>query len=183
MPELPLKQKAIIGLENGSLGKSGDVDLPSLEEDMILVKNMAVACNPSDTKFVGKLGTPGAIAGMDFAGEVVAIGSRVQTARPIKVGDRVCGAVLGMDPIRPAVGAFAEFVGAADIVTLKIPEHMSFEQAACLGGSGLSTIGLALYKSLQVPGTPKYPAEKPVDVLVYGGSSATGTLAIQLLKL
>jgi NADPH:quinone reductase-like Zn-dependent oxidoreductase len=183
MPELPLKQKAIIGLEDGTLGVSDDVDIPSLKEDMLLVKNRAVACNPSDTKFVGKLGCPGAIAGMDFAGEVVAVGSKYHKATGIKVGDRVSGAVLGMDPDRPTVGAFAEFVGAADTVTLKIPENWSFEQAACLGGSGPSTIGLALFKSLKVPGTPNCPAEKPVDVLVYGGSSATGTLAIQLLKL
>ena len=180
--KLPLKQKAIIGLEDGSLGISHDVDLPRLEDDMILIKNKAVALNPSDTKFVGKLGIPGAVAGMDFAGEVVAIGSKCQTATHIIIGDRICGAVLGMDPLRPRVGAFADFVGAADIAAMKIPDYMTYEQAATLG-SGISTIGLALFKSLQVPGTPKNPAKKPVDVLVYGGSSSTGALAIQLLKL
>lgn len=180
--KLPLKQKAIIGLEDGSLGISHDVDLPRLEEDMILIKNKAVALNPSDTKFVGKLGIPGAVAGMDFAGEVVATGSKCQTATHINIGDRICGAVLGMDPLRPRVGAFADFVGAADIAAMKIPEYISYEQAATLGSS-ISTIGLALFKSLQVPGTPKNPAKKPVDVLVYGGSSSTGALAIQLLKL
>ena len=182
MLSLPLKQKAIIGLKNGDLGVSNDVDIPTLEDDMILVKNKAVALNPSDTKFVGRLGCPGAVAGMDYAGEVLAVGSKYQTAADIKVGDRVCGAVLGMDPDRPNVGAFAEYVGAADIVTMKIPEIMSYEQAATLG-SGISTIGLALFKSLQVPGTPRSPAEKSVDVLVYGGSTSTGVLATQLLKL
>lgn len=80
------------------------------------------------------------------------------------------------------MGAFAAIVGAADITTMKIPDGMSYEEAASLG-SGMGTIGLALFRSLKVPGSPTEPAEKPVDVLVYGGSTSTGTLAIQLIKL
>ena len=179
---MPVLNTAIVGLEDGTLGIRHDVPLPSLEDDMLLVRNHAIALNPIDTKMVGSLGTPGAVAGMDFAGEVVAIGPKVKTAVPIRVGDRVCGAVPGMHAPTPHVGAFATVVGAPDVTTVKIPEHMSYEEAASLG-SGLGTIGLALFRSLQVPGTPMAPAEKPVDVLVYGGSTATGTLAIQLLKL
>lgn len=182
MAHLPLKQSAIIALSDGVLGLDHNVSVPALEDDMILVRNAAVALNPIDTKMVGKLATHGAVAGMDFAGEVIAIGPKVQTAVPIKVGDRVCGAVPGMHSLTPNVGAFAEFVGATDLVTMKIPDYMSFEQGASLG-SGIGTIGLALFKSLDVPGSPKSPATRPVDVFVYGGSTATGTLAIQLLKL
>jgi NADPH:quinone reductase-like Zn-dependent oxidoreductase len=68
------------------------------------------------------------------------------------------------------------------VVTLKVPDHISPEQGASLG-SGIGTIGIALFKSLQVPGTPESPAIVPKSVLVYGGSTATGTLAIQILKL
>ncbi|KAE8154020.1 zinc-binding dehydrogenase family oxidoreductase [Aspergillus avenaceus] len=182
MPGHLLKQTAIIGSDDGNLKLSDDVDVPQLEDDMILVKNVAVALNPIDAKMVGKLATPGAIAGMDFAGQVVAIGPNVRTATPIQVGDRVCGAVPGMHSLTPTVGAFAQFVGAADITTMKIPDGMTFQEGASLG-SGIGTIGLALFKSMNVPGTPKCPSEKPVDVLVYGGSTTTGTLAIQLLKL
>ncbi|EAW08949.1 zinc-binding alcohol dehydrogenase family protein [Aspergillus clavatus NRRL 1] len=182
MTELPSKQRAIVALDDGSLDLRNDVEVPVLEEDMILIKNAFVALNPIDSKMVGKLASPGAIAGMDFAGEVVSIGSKVQTAAPIKLGDRVCGTVPGMHSLTPTVGAFAEFVGATDLTTIKIPEGMSFEQAATLG-SGIGTVGLALFRSLDVPGSPKSPSSKPVEVLVYGGSTATGTLAIQLLKL
>lgn len=177
----PMTNTAIIGLEDGTIGLRNNVPLPVLEDDMVLVRTKAIALNPIDAKMVGKLGTPGAVAGMDFAGDVVAIGKRAQTAAPLRVGDRVCGAVPGMHSLTPRVGAFAAIVGAADITTLKIPEGMSYEQGASLG-SGIGTIGLALFKSLRVPGSPLEPTEKPVDVLVYGGSSATGTLAIQLLK-
>ncbi|KAK2041393.1 zinc-binding dehydrogenase family oxidoreductase [Colletotrichum somersetense] len=179
---IPAQQTALVGREDGTLGLCQHVKVPGLEDDMILVKNMAVALNPIDVKMVGKLATTGAVAGMDFAGEVVSVGPKVQTSVPIQVGDRVCGAVPGMHALTPSVGAFAQYVGVSDVVAIKIPDHLSFEEGASLG-SGIGTIGQALFQSLQVPGTPDRPSEKPVQVLVYGGSTATGTLAIQLLKL
>lgn len=182
MSRLPAKNIAIVGLDDGTLGLRDDVDMPRLEDDMLLVRNRAIALNPIDSKMVGSLATPGAVAGMDFAGEVVAIGAKARTAVPLRVGDRVCGAVPGMNGLTSGVGAFAAIVGAADITTMKIPDGMSYEEAASLG-SGMGTIGLALFRSLKVPGSPTEPAEKPVDVLVYGGSTSTGTLAIQLIKL
>ncbi|KAL9571859.1 hypothetical protein ACKAV7_004005 [Fusarium commune] len=45
------------------------------------------------------------------------------------------------------------------------------------------TTGLALFKSLDLPGNPLEPTTEPIPVLVYGGSSATGTAAVQLVKL
>jgi NADPH:quinone reductase-like Zn-dependent oxidoreductase len=63
----------------------------------------------------------------------------------------------------------------------KIPEGMSFEQAATLG-VGVTTIGQTLYMTLQLP-LPTEPAKVAFPVLIYGGSSATGTLAIQYAKL
>jgi NADPH:quinone reductase-like Zn-dependent oxidoreductase len=182
METIPSFQTAVVGLPDGELGISDRVPLPDPEDDMIMVKNVAVGLNPVDTKMTGQLSTPGAISGMDFAGVVLAVGSKVSSAAPIAVGDRVCGAVQGMHSLTPRVGAFAHYIGATDHVTLKLPDTMSFEEGAALG-SGISTIGLALFRSLQVPGYPLEPAEKPRHVLVYGGSTATGTLAIQLLKL
>lgn len=65
---------------------------------------------------------------------------------------------------------------------MKIPDGMTFEEAATLG-TGIGTMGLALYHNLQVPGYPDRPAEVKKTVLVYGGSTASGTLALQLLAL
>jgi NADPH:quinone reductase-like Zn-dependent oxidoreductase len=182
MTDLPAVQTAIIGLEDGNLAISSHALLPELEEDMIIVKNVAVALNPVDTKMTGNLVSQGAISGMDFAGIIVAIGSKAQSPTTVAIGDRVCGAVQGMHSLTPRVGAFAEYVGATGFVTLKIPDQFSFDQGASLG-SGIGTIGLALFKSLEVPGYPTEPAAKPRHVLIYGGSTATGTMAIQLLKL
>lgn len=183
MQDLPKFQTAIVGLENGELGISDEVPLPDLEPDMIIVKTVAVGVNPVDTKMTGPLGTPGAVAGMDFAGIVAAMGPNVQTAVPIAVGDRVCGAAQGMHSLAPRVGGLAQWVGAVDHVTLKLPDAMSFEEGAALG-SGISTVGIALFRSLQIPGYPLQKlADRPRHVLVYGGSTATGTLAVQLIRL
>ena len=88
----------------------------------------------------------------------------------------------GMHSPTPRVGAFAEYVGAIDVVLMKVPDHMSFEQAASLG-TGIGTMGLALFHNLQVPRYPTKPATEERTVLVYGGSTASGTIALQLLKL
>lgn len=175
-------QTALVGTQDGNLKLAHDVPLPELEDDMILVRNAVVGLNPVDTKMTGNLCTPGAVAGMDFAGTVLAVGANVKAARDIDVGDRVCGAVQGMHALTPKVGAFAQVVGASDVVTLKVPPSMTLEEAASLG-SGVGTIGLALYQSLGIPGTPLKPAKVPKFVLVYGGSTSTGTLALQILKL
>lgn len=181
-PSIPLKQRAIVGLDDGTLIISNNVDVPTLEDDLVIVRTKAVGLNPIDTKMKGNLAAPGCIAGMDFAGEVVAVGPKSQTPGQVKVGDRVCGAVIGYHKRNPAIGAFAEIVAATGAGLMKIPDGMSYEQAASLG-CAISTIGIALFKSLDVPGNPKTPAEKPVNVFVYGGSTSTGTMAIQLLKM
>ena len=58
---------------------------------------------------------------------------------------------------------------------------MSFEEAATLG-VGVTTVGQALYQSLGLP-YPTEPTKEKVHLLIYGGSTATGTLAIQYAKL
>ena len=63
----------------------------------------------------------------------------------------------------------------------RIPDFLTFEGAATLG-VGVTTVGQALYMTLKLP-LPTEPAKTPFPVLIYGGSTATGTLAIQYAKL
>lgn len=177
---LPSHQTAVIADAAGKLVVSNDYPLPDLAPDMLLVKTMAVALNPVDVKLTGYMATEGAVAGGDCAGVVVAIGSEVARDR-FTMGDRVCAAMPSIDPLAPRIGAFIEYAGVTADFALKIPEHISLEQAATLG-LGLATIGYALFRSLGVPGSPDVPAQKPAHVLVYGGSTASGTIAIQLLR-
>jgi NADPH:quinone reductase-like Zn-dependent oxidoreductase len=99
MDQIPHTQLAIVGGEGGGLMLTDSAEVPELEEDMILVKNAAVALNPVDIKMIGPLATTGAVAGHDFAGTVVAVGSNIWTAAQIGIGDRVCGAVQVRRPV------------------------------------------------------------------------------------
>ncbi|RYC65196.1 hypothetical protein CHU98_g1021 [Xylaria longipes] len=178
---LPVTQSAIVANAAGDLVIVYDVPLPELKPDLMLIRTAAVAVNPADVKMTGPMAAAGCTAGGDCAGIVLAIGSDVPSGR-FAVGDRVCAPNLFMNPVTPRDGAFQEFVGVMADFTLKVPDAMSIEEAATLG-AGLATVGYALFRSLDIPGRPEQPAEKPgVFVLVYGGSSATGTLAIQLIR-
>jgi NADPH:quinone reductase-like Zn-dependent oxidoreductase len=64
---------------------------------------------------------------------------------------------------------------------MKVPEEMTFEDASTLG-AGIITMGQSLYQSLGLP-QPDDPAKEPIPLLIYGGSTATGTLAIQFAKM
>ena len=178
----PTAQTAIVAASKGRLIVSHEAAVPTLQSDMILVKTVAVALNPCDHKTVDNFPTPGAFAGCDFAGVIVDIGYGVRQTQ-YRIGDRVCGAVHGSNPACLTSGSFAQYVGATADILLKIPDSMSFEEAAAIGGTGITTAGMALFNSMQLPGNPFEPAAKASFVLVYGASTATGTMCLQMLKL
>lgn len=61
---------------------------------------------------------------------------------------------------------------------------MTFEETSTLG-VGVSSIAQSLYLTLglPLPGSGEKLPEDPTYILIYGGSSATGSLAIQFAKL
>ncbi|KAM7212883.1 Trans-enoyl reductase [Rhypophila decipiens] len=215
-------QTAIISDDQGNLIISrNNIPIPTLENlepDQLLVRVQAVALNPVDVKLTGDMACPGAVAGHDFSGIVVAVGFQ-QSAdgtgsegrRTFEVGDRVCGATVPMDSLNPAAnggGAFAEYAVVVADFALKVPDTMTMHDAASLG-IGLATVGYALFHSLglKMPPisadntptpsretvlnpSPTLSSNESIDaaetgkhILVYGGSTASGTLALQLLQL
>ncbi|KAE8397012.1 hypothetical protein BDV37DRAFT_266874 [Aspergillus pseudonomiae] len=64
---------------------------------------------------------------------------------------------------------------------MRIPDSLSFQEAATLG-VGITTVGQGLYQSLKLA-LPTEPISQPEPILIYGGSTATGSLAIQYAKL
>lgn len=190
---LPATQTAIKQGPGGVLAISKNAPLPLVEGRTVLIRPAAVGLNPTDYKMPSSFPTPGATAGCDFAGTVVAVGEDVTEWQ---VGDRALGAVHGSNPLEKTTGAFAEYVRAdADMVT-RVPDGMSWDQAAALGAVGHGTVAIALWICLGLQGTPAAPVQPGSDsgietdeeeesnyVLVYGGSTATGTMAIQLLRL
>ncbi|KAF2720107.1 GroES-like protein [Polychaeton citri CBS 116435] len=155
-----------------------DVPLPRLRDDYVLAKVKAIALNPTDWKHIDYMATPGATVGCDFAGVVEEVGSKV--TKDLKIGDRISGFSHGVNAVEPEDGAFAEYVVAKGDVNMKLPDTISDEEASTLG-VGVSTVGQGLYQSLKLPlpGSGKFDSY----VLIYGGSTATGSLAIQYARL
>lgn len=178
--ELPTIQTALIAGPDRNFKLVHDQAVQELEPNAIMINTRAVALNPVDTKLSGDFVTIGAIFGFDCSGVVVAIGSDVR--KDWQIGDRVCGSAGGMDPKRVNGGAFAEFTALPGELALRIPEGMSFEEAATLP-TAVNTAALALFTSLKIPmSLINKPAEKSFPVLVYGGSTSVGSMAIQVLK-
>lgn len=80
-------------------------------------------------------------------------------------------------------------MGATADLLLKLPDEISFEEGAGLG-VGIATTTVGLFSELGVADIKRlrYSGEREISVddefvLVSGGSTATGTRAIQLLKL
>lgn len=169
-----LKSKAA-----GQIELDAAASVPALKPTYVLVKVHAVALNPTDWKSIDRLQDPGFTVGCDYSGTVVAIGEQV--TKSLTPGDRVAGFVHGAKATAPDSGAFAEYAAAKGDVQMKMPPHISDEEAATVG-IGVSTVGQGLYQSLGLP-WPNKPVSDGTFVLIYGGSTATGIFAIQFAKL
>jgi NADPH:quinone reductase-like Zn-dependent oxidoreductase len=172
-------QKAIVVVEQGKEGLVTDRPIPQLRDDYLIVKTVSVGLNPTDWKHVAYLSPPGVLVGCDYSGVVEAVGKDVK--KKFAKGDRVCGFAHGGNAVQPEDGTFAEYIAAKGDLQWKIPESMSFQEAATLG-VGISTVGQGLYQSLKLA-LPTEPIKDNTPILIYGGSTATGTLAIQSAKL
>ncbi|KAJ5154320.1 uncharacterized protein N7500_009759 [Penicillium coprophilum] len=171
--------KAVIVTQPKTEGLVTDRPVPKLRDDYLLVKTVSVGLNPTDWKHIAYLAPPGVLVGCDYSGIVEAVGKDVK--KQFNKGDRVCGFAHGGNAVQPEDGTFAEYVVVKGDVQWKIPENMSFQEAATLG-VGISTVGQGLYQSLKLA-LPTEPIKDSTPILIYGGSTATGTLAIQFAKL
>jgi NADPH:quinone reductase-like Zn-dependent oxidoreductase len=146
----------------------------------VLVRVRAVGLNPTDFKMITHFFMEGNTIGCDFCGIVEVAGPSAL----YKPGTRVCGADFPYRPNNPYNGAFSEYAVCDSRLALAVPDDWRDTQAAALGAIGWGTACLAISPadSLGLPGTPSRPAEKPLPVLVYGGATATGIIAIQMLR-
>jgi NADPH:quinone reductase-like Zn-dependent oxidoreductase len=122
------------------------------------------------------LAVKGATVGCDFTGTVVALGPKV--TKGYKAGDRIAGVTHGSNASNLEDGCFAEYCIVKEGATFRVPDSMSAEKAATVGVA-LTTVALALYQNLDMP-FPGTKAPSSEDwVLIYGGSTACGSMAIQ----
>lgn len=179
-PVKAIKMKAIV--MDGEPGKASlvtDRPLPKLRPGYLLVNVKAVALNPTDWKHMKRMNVKGLLSGCDYAGIVAEIGTGY--TKQWKVGDRICGLVHGGNDLQPEDGAFAETIVVKADIQMRVPDYMSFEEASTLG-VGVVTCGQGMFQEMGL-NWPNQPSTKSEFILIYGGSSASGTLGIQLAKM
>lgn len=153
------------------------IPIPKLRDGYILVRTIAIALNPTDHTSLDASGAPGTLVGCDYAGVVVKVGKGV--TRSFQAGDRIAGFAHGANDAYPEGGAFARYIVVKGDLQLHIPDNVDFEAAASIGVA-MGTSMYALHKSLSspLPGSSSLTHGEPL--LVYGGSTSTGSIAVQL---
>ena len=169
---------------------------PEPRSDEVVFKVISAGLNYDD--IWGMRGKPLAIplphiSGTDAAGEVTAVGEDVKN---IKVGDRVvshgnmscrvCKActdgrefdckkrcIWGFET-GPLWGGYCEFTHLPEVNVMKIPEGVSYDEAAAASMTLLTSWHMLVGRAKIQPGQ---------IVLIMGGSSGIGTFGIQIAKL
>lgn len=143
-------------------------ELPTPEPvaDQVRVRVRATALNRADLLqrrggYPVPFGSPRDIPGLEFAGEVDAVGPLVETLKP---GDRVCGIVGG--------GAYAEYVLTTERMTVPAPDRLDDLLVAAVP-EAFMTAHDALRQAQFVAGD---------RVLIHAVGSGVGTAAVQLVK-
>jgi len=153
-----------------------DVPEPTPNEHEVLIKVKSVSINDWDWGLM--IGSPIVIKmmygfkkpkikipGVDFAGEITEVGSKVHR---YKKGDRVYG-----DLSEDGFGAFAEYVCAQEKSISKIPESVSFENAAALPhASNLAIQGLIDMGAIK----------SGMKICINGAGGGVGTIGADIAK-
>src|ERR1700757_969970 len=140
--------------------------VPVPREGEILIKVMAAGVNRPDV--AQRMGhyppPPGAsdLPGLEVAGEVVAVGSN---AKKNKLGDKVMSLVAG--------GGYAQYCIAQDAQAMAVPPSLTMQEAGALPETLMTVWHNVFERGALKPGE---------TLLVHGGSSGIGTMAIMLAK-
>jgi len=167
--EQPPAQMTVIGISKPGgpevlLPETRAVPTPGPGE--ILIKVMAAGVNRPDV--AQRSGSypppPGAsdLPGLEVAGEVVAVGSGVTRH---KLGDKVMSLVAG--------GGYAQYCIAQDAQAMTVPPSLSMIEAAAIPET-LMTVWHNVFE--------RGALKAGETLLIHGGSSGIGTMAIQLAK-
>ncbi len=158
-----MMQAAYVG-ENGL--EFGDVPRPQPKPHEILVRVRTASLNRADLAVAagaahGAMGGAGTIPGLEFAGEIEAMGAEVTGW---KIGDRV---------MCTGAGGYAQYAVTDHLRALPVPDGFDFDRAATLP-LALQTMHNALVEN---------GGMRPGDsVLILGASSGVGLMAQQIAR-
>lgn len=144
-----------------------DAAEPACGPDEVLVEVEAVGLNRADLLqcmglYPAPPGTPPDIPGLEYAGRVVAVGTRARRFQP---GARVMGIVSG--------GAFSERLAVHEREAIAIPDGIETSQAAAIPEAFATA-----YDALVLQGGLR----SGETVLIHAAASGVGTAALQLVK-
>jgi NADPH:quinone reductase len=144
-----------------------EVPTPEPVADQIRVRVRATALNRADLLqrmggYPAPFGSSKEILGLEFAGEVDAVGPLVEKLRP---GDRVFGIVGG--------GSYAEYLLTSERMAVPIPANLGWVEAAAIPEVFMTAHDALLTQAGFVPGE---------RVLVHAAGSGVGTAAVQLIR-
>lgn len=148
--------------------KWSDVQDPIAEKGQLVVKVISTALNPVDYKIMesgNSNWTYPHISGVDLTGEVIEVGEDVTQ---FHVGDRVaCHTDLNKN------GGFAEKAAVDAVAATKIPDSVSFDQAASILCAGMTAYQAVIQKLNYI---------QKETILIHAGAGGVGGFAIQLAK-
>lgn len=167
--------KAVKAHEGGGpeVLKLEDTPIPFPGPGEVLIEVHAASLNPIDAKLLRTdpsyqhAAKNPVTPGFDLAGSVVELGENV---KHIQVGDNVYGQAA---VIRKGTGAFAEYAVAQEDCIARMPDNISFTDAAAVPLAACSAYQ-ALVEHMKLDAGDK--------ILIHGGSGGIGTFAIQLAK-
>ena len=144
----------------------GETDKPAAQEGQVVIQVAATSVNRPDlVQREGKYPPPpgdSEVLGLEVAGTIAEIGSAVSDWQ---VGDRVISLVGG--------GGYAEYAVAYANHLMRIPDSMSFEEAACICESYITAfLNIFMIGNFHDGQT----------AILHGGGGGVNTAAIQLCK-
>ncbi len=172
MEEFIMKALVIPAVTDNSINDIQPMNMnkPQMAADEIVIKVHALGLNPVDFKLVEHHNSAWNyphILGLDAAGEIVDVGSN--NPKNFKIGERVFfHSDLSKD------GVFAEYAKSKYNNVARIPDKVTYEEAAAILCSGL-TAYQAIYRKFSLTGKK--------NILIHAGAGGVGTIAIQLAKL
>lgn len=175
------KMRAVVAKGHGGpkVLRIEEVERPQAGDRQLLVKVRAAGINPIDWRLRrGELRPVTAlkrrrIPGRDVAGEVVAVGDRVDGFEP---GDRVYAMLRGL------FGASAEYAVVDQDVAAPAPENLSYEEAGAVPLAALTAIQGLRGALRDLP----HDCDEALGrrrVLINGASGGVGTFAVQLARI
>jgi NADPH:quinone reductase len=144
-----------------------EVPIPEPTADQVRVRVYATALNRADVLqrrggYPVPFGAPADVPGLEFAGEIDAVGPLVETLRP---GQRVFGIVGG--------GAYAEYVLTTERMAVAIPDALDWLLAAAVPEVWMTAHDALCGQARLRPGE---------RALIHAVGSGVGTAAVQLIK-